>query len=420
MNCAALILAGSLIGLQDGAGKAGTAADRITLRDGSVVLGLVTSVTGGPRGRVELIVRRDWADKHLKARARRWERAIEAGTMLAARQRRERLQDWLRERAAVVPAADRIIAWIDRELKRLADPARFAHTPLMSVELSRGDVRNVLRQPRSSNRLLQLGWLCGLPDVETMPLGDLQEALEGRGFVVDGDQPPSLSGLLPPTPEPELQWLGRRAATELAIDPDLRFVRYQDMVLPDTENGQDFNGLNLTAALSEVAKLLDPGQGRADPLVASLKKVGERGRVGALVTRLEIAADLGQVTVETTLWVRAGGERWVPFGSRSSSARPDDLAPDAGQNLAGDPRVQAATSLVEALGLGTVTPEIKRRSLLVGAATRKALGTARTVLNQDLDALVLPVFEHPDEGPDQGRRPDKPPGPDTSHRSSRK
>ena len=32
-----------------------TAADRITLRDGSVVLGLVTSTTTGPRGSVEFL-----------------------------------------------------------------------------------------------------------------------------------------------------------------------------------------------------------------------------------------------------------------------------------------------------------------------------------------------------------------------------
>ena len=40
-----------------------TAADQITLNDGSVVKGLVTSAANGPRGSVEFLVRRAWAEK---------------------------------------------------------------------------------------------------------------------------------------------------------------------------------------------------------------------------------------------------------------------------------------------------------------------------------------------------------------------
>ena len=47
-----------------------SAADRITLRDGSVVLGVVNATTPGPRGSVEFLVRRDWAEKALKSRAK--------------------------------------------------------------------------------------------------------------------------------------------------------------------------------------------------------------------------------------------------------------------------------------------------------------------------------------------------------------
>ena len=125
MICGTLILAGSLMALQKPANKAApaTATERVTLRDGSVVLGLVTAVSTGPRGAVELLVRRDWAESHLKTWAGKWSRAIEAGSKLAARQRRERLGTWRGERAASAPADDRIVAWIDQELKRLDDPA---------------------------------------------------------------------------------------------------------------------------------------------------------------------------------------------------------------------------------------------------------------------------------------------------------
>ncbi len=101
MICGALILAGSLMALQKPAEKVGTAAasERLTLRDGSVVLGLVTAASNGPRGAVELVVERDWAERHLKTWATKWSRAIETGSKLAVRQRRERLAAWKRERA---------------------------------------------------------------------------------------------------------------------------------------------------------------------------------------------------------------------------------------------------------------------------------------------------------------------------------
>ena len=232
------------------------------LRDGSVALGLVTSVAAGPRGGLDLLVRRDWADKHVESWAKRWSRAIEQGTKLAVRQRRDRLRSWRRERAANAPADDRIIAWIDEELKRLDDPAPISSRTLMPVHLSRQRYTQPGPCSPASNRLLQLGWLCGLKDVETMPLDDLKDALEGRGFAAEGEHTPSLTGLLPLLPEPDLRWLARRAATELAVDPDLRFIRYQGMVLPDVKTGQPFGGLNLSTALSEITKLLDPRKGR--------------------------------------------------------------------------------------------------------------------------------------------------------------
>ena len=68
-----------------------------------------------------------------------------------------------------------------------------------------------------------------------MTFDELKNALESRGFDIDqaAQRPPAaLDRLLPPAPEPELSWLARRAATEIAVDPDLRFIRFQDTVFP--------------------------------------------------------------------------------------------------------------------------------------------------------------------------------------------
>ncbi len=237
-----------------------------------------------------------------------------------------------------------------------------------------------------------------------MPLDELKDALESRGFAAAGDQTPSLAGLLPLFPESDITWLGRRAATELAVDGDLRFIRFQNMILPDKKTGQALDGLNVASAIAEVAKLFDPEQGKEDPLVGVLKKVENQGKVGALITRLDIPADMSRTTIEATLWVRAGGARWVPFVTRSASIRPEDLPAEAGPNLAADPQVQSAFSLVEALGLGTIAPELKQRSLKMGATSEQALGIARAAITQDLNTLMLPIFVNPSGD----RRPTKP------------
>lgn len=420
MICSALLVAGGLVALQgftDRPAKptptvaaTATAADRVILRDGSTVLGLVLSVANGPRGGLEMLVRREWAEGHLKTWASRWDRNLQAGARLAARQRRERLLAWRRDRAPRVPADDRILGWIDRELKRLEDPARSAKTPIMPVHLSRSDVRSLNRQPPANQRLLQLGWLCGFPDVESMSVDDLKDAVENRGFSADGEQTPSLAGLLPLVPEPDTAWLARRAATELAVDPGLKFLRYQGMILPDVPAGQlqaqGLGNLNLAGALGEITRLLDPAQGQQDPLVATLKKIGDSGRVGALVTRLDIPADLARATVECTLWVRTGPLHWIPAATRSVSVRPDEIPAGEGQNLAADPQVKTAFSIVEMLGLGTIPPEVKNRTLRMGAATDKALGGTRAAINRDLNLLALPVLEpEPEREPNPNPKP---------------
>jgi hypothetical protein len=229
-----------------------------------------------------------------------------------------------------------------------------------------------------------------------MPLADLRDALEARGYDVDAaarNQPAAIDRLLPPLPEPEINWLARRTATELAIDPGLRFIRFQDTILPDGGPGQGLGGMGLSTAVSELKRLLDFDQGpKTDPLLDKLRTVAARGRTGAVVTRLEIQPDLSSVTVETSLWIR-DGQRWILFGSRTGSVRPDDLERDAGKNLAEDPQVKGAFQFVEMLGLGAIPAEVKDRSLRIGAATEKALGLARSAFNEELNNLALPVLE---------------------------
>lgn len=400
---AALILAGCLATAstaQDGNAPAvaagASAADRVVLRDGRVVLGLITSPEAGPRGGFDMLVRRDWAEAHVEDLAAKWARNAQSVARPAIAQRRERLKAWRRERAGFVPAGDPILSWIDGELTRLEDEKAAAETPLLSVRIARGDCRSVDRATKADGRLLALGWLCGLADVEEKPLGELQDALEARGYALVGEETPSIDRLAPIVQEPEARWLARRAATELSVDSDLRFVRYQGLLLPDVQAGQPLAAaeINPSAILSQINKLFDPGAPQGDPLAPELARIAARGRAGAAVTQLEIAPDLSRVVVEIALWVR-GPRGWSVYGTRAHAVRPDQVDPAVGQNIAGDPQVQAAFSLVDKFAPGAVTPEMRQRGLGVGAATSQALGAARSAFNHELDSLALPVLEPP-------------------------
>ena len=366
--------------------SANSAADSVTFKDGRVLLGQI--LDSDRRAPFLVLVRRAWAEANLPDRASTWAKAEAPLTKRAEAQRRERLQAWRRDRRPDPAGGDRITPWLDHELARMADPKAESKSALMVVKLGRAEVKAIDRKPRRANRMLRLGWLSNLPDVEAMPRDDLARGLDGRGFDPNATSPVAIDSLLPTQPETDAQWLVRRAATEVSNDPGGRLLRYQGLILPEPAAGEaPPAGASLAAALGSLKELL--GEAPVDPLPGKLRERAGQGRVGAVVTRLDLSPDFSTVAVETALWVRAGGDRWVPALVRSSTVRPDDLPANAGDGLADDPQVKAAFGVVEALGLGEVPADLKRRSLNMGAATRKALGQARGALDQELNSAAL-------------------------------
>ena len=369
-----------------------TAADVATFRDGSVVLGQV--LESPVRGTLVMLVRRDWAKKKKPEAVKQWQ-AAEAPTLRrAVTARKDRLNAWRQERAASAPANDPILAWIDREVERLSRPEIISESTLMVVKLNRAGMVSIIRRPKASTRMLRQGWLLGFPNVEEMPLEDLRDALEGRGFAPGQGNEVSIEKLLPLTIEPEPQWLARRAATEVANDPDLKFLQTQGLLMAEPAPGQPVSIDAAGSALKQLGQLLSDAQ-PTDPLADKLKEIAARGKSGASITRMEISPDLSSVRVEGVVMARDRLGRWMPVVTRGSMVQLDKLAVDAGKELEQDPQVANAFKLVESLGLGQVTDEMKQRSLKMGAATQKALGETRSALNEDLAQLAFPVGDLP-------------------------
>ncbi len=366
--------------------------DRVVLRDGREVLGLVTSTAAGPRVGFDMLVRRAWAEAHVPEHAARWARNAATMGRPAIAERRRRLEAWRGERARTAGDADRIVAWIDAELKRMDDPASL-DAPLLAVRIPRDGCRSAERGTDAGRRMLALGWLAGLPDVEDKSPAELRDALEGRGFDLEGGEIPPLDRLLPIVAEPEAKWLARCAATELAVETGRRFIRFNNLLLPDPTDGQPLGAkLDPSTILNDIGRLLDSTGGAVDPLVPALERTAAQGGTGAVVTALQIAPDLSRVAVEVALWVR-GPRGWVVYGSRNAVVRPEDVEPAAAAGIAQDPQVQSAFNIAESLGLGAVTAEMKERSLRIGAATSRALDLARSAFTQEMNTLAFPVLE---------------------------
>jgi hypothetical protein len=377
------------------AGSSDSAADVVTLKDGTRVLGQV--LNSSKQGKAVMLVRREWAEANLPGRAKAW-RAAEAPWMAEARRDRlRRLEAWRDERSGGLGAGagkDSVLQWIDAEVDRLKAAGNDRDLPpLMMAAIDRREVETIRARPAEQKRLLRQGWKAGFPDVETMPVQDLRGALEGRNFSTDDPAP--VDELLPLPIESDSAWLARRAATEVGQDEGLRFVRYQGLVLPEDMLKGGQAQLDASAVTNLLGSVLGGGAAPEDAVAAKLRTIGSKGKVGAILTTLEIAPDLSGVRIESTLLVRQGAEDWRAAARKSATMNVDQIPPGEGRALGDDPQVEAAFGLVEGLGLGEVPPEAKQASLLMGAATQRAIGEARTLLQEDLQRLALPVGWRP-------------------------
>ncbi|MDX2035469.1 MAG: hypothetical protein SFX72_02365 [Isosphaeraceae bacterium] len=369
-------------GSGDGPKQAAVAesGDLITLKDGRVLVGVV--LDGSVRTGIRLILRRDELQREAPELADRWAKIESARTAEARRLRRTRLEAWRVAR----PGDDRISRWIDDQL-RAEGPVRSAPPLLTVMTLRSTEIRSVSRAPSTRTLALQTAWAAGVRDPERLSFEELQAAVESRGFLLDGN-PVELSGLLPLEPETDVEWLGRRGATEIANDPGLRFIRFGSIVMPEPAAGAAPDPTALAGVFSDTVRRLVEDAPVQDPLLAALRSVEARGRVGAVVTETEVSHDGRSVRATCTLWLR-GRQGWFQGVRRVARTSSDDIPAGEGAQLEQDPRVASVFGMIDSIAPGAVAPEMKRKALAAGAATQRALSEARGRLERDLARLDL-------------------------------
>jgi hypothetical protein len=362
-----------------------TVADRIVLRDGKELLGQIdmsaTDATLAVTARRELVrsALPDWIGK--------WEDAEKSSTAAAELERRERLTVWRQERPAEGVPEDRITAWLDRELSKPS--GRVTPSTLMAIRLDRDEVRAVERRSDAAAQTLRGAWLLGLANPETANPAGLKDLIAGRSMSIEGDKPIAVDRLLPPAAEPFDHWLLRRAATEALYDDGLRFIAFGNTVLPEPVPGQPLDhGAGMALVEGTIRDVL--GVGGANPLPTRFREIASRGRVGAIVTKIEIAGDFGSASAESTLYFR-NGNGWQRALWRSHNLEVGAVPPIVVSMVAADPQVKAVMNLIDSIGAGFVSAEMKERGLAVGATVGGAVVLARTALVRSLAGLSFDI-----------------------------
>jgi len=343
-----------------------------------------------PRGRIPVAIRRDWVKANLPEKLPVWEASEARKTKRATEDRRRRLLAWRADRVATEKPDDPILTWITAELDRLNHLADHP-SPLILVELDRSTIRRLVRRDQDEQRMLRQSWIGSIADCETKPIADLKRLLEGRGFPQSDIDPASIDELLPVSVESENHWLARRAATEVKHDAGLKFVQHLGLLLPEDATAANVNLADVAGGA--IKALL--GEEQEDPLAAKARAIASRGKVGLVVTRLDLGGDLQAATVESTLFVRTGPDRWEPAIRRPATVRVDQIGDAQRQGIAADPQVQQVFKIFEGLGLGAAGGQLQQTGISVGAATRQALGQAQSALGTDLDSLALPIGDPP-------------------------
>ena len=365
--------------------EAKTVADRIVLRDGKELLGQVEESSNG--GMLMILARREMVRKALPNWAAKWEDAEKVANATAVQQRRERLAGWRRERPEVPAPADRITTWLDRELAQPDGPV--APSTLMAIRLERDDVSAVERRSDSAAQALRGAWVLGLANPETTPFSTLKDSIAGRGLILANDDPIAVDRLLPPFAQRADHWLLRRAATEVLYDDGLRFIGFGSNILPEPVPGQPLDpATGVTLVEGTIRDVL--GVGRPDSLHLRLGAVAARGRAGMILTRIVIAPDLLSASAESTLYFY-NGSNWDRALWRSQRLEVGTVPPVVVTMVAADPQVKAVMNLIDSIGAGFVSPEMKERGLVVATTVGGAVVLVRTALVRSLTGLAFDV-----------------------------
>lgn len=312
------------------------------------------------------------------------------------------LKQRLERELEVEPREPALTSLFERELERasraLEELAKQGDEPLtdrfMWLELKVKECALIQRAPPQSQRVAVWAWGEELVDVTSRDQKDLLRELSASG-IDPALSPPDLSKLLPPRSQSDDQWAARLALVRYTFGRGLDFQGSGDVYLRSGNGDQPVRLAPLiekmmSGSIETLLKKLDPGAFAAsDPAAAAkwfevvVPRVEEEKRTEFRITRLEQDPTAQAATVETALVARLPSRGWQIVWSTKQSVRTSEVTAQAEQQIAADPQVKSALSLLSALG-ANAEQEVKK-AIRFGAATMAAQKTVESQFFQFRD-----------------------------------
>lgn len=281
------------------------------------------------------------------------------------------------------------------ELRTSADQP--LSTRFMWLELTAQEYSNVKRATPDAQRVAVWAWSEELQDVTTRDRADLLRELAGMN--IDATlSPPDLSKQLAPRVQSDDEWAARLALVRYTLGRGLDFQGSAGVYLPAGDRAGAVAIAPLIEAmmsgnLESLLKELDPGsandtsgQAQRDWFSELIPRVEAQQRSEFRVTRLDPDPTGLTATVETALIAKLPSQGWHIVWSTKHTVRASEVSAEAERQIAEDPQVKTALSLLSALGAGA-EGEVKK-AIRFGAATTAAQKTVESQFAQFRDRYV--------------------------------
>lgn len=384
----------------------GLAVDVVTLKNGRTFRGAVLQKQSD--GALTLIVSRTWMRKANSQQCDELEAENRETQLQAWKQARDRLTELL----AATPADQLRRSFflkqeLDRIEQRLAAP-RTMEPEFLWVELAAAQMAKLSAAPPERQALAVRAWSEQLADVETRDAASLLVELKAKKISLEA-APPDLSHRLPARLQDECEWAARVAVIDYAYCDAVDFQGTSETLLR-TGSGQQpdltavFQQLMQQQLNSTLADLLGDGK-KVGPaankdeawLKPAIQQTRDAGANGFRVTRLQLAVEQMQVTVETRFVARMPDDHWQTVWMASESADGTRPRPQDEARIENDPQVQKTLGALKATGIAA--DAAVKQALRVGAATMAAQQAAdkqffafreRYIFHIDTPKLFLP------------------------------
>ena len=362
------------------AGLTKLGVDVVVLKDGPRLRGAI--LNRDKKGTITMAVSRTWLKEF---HSELYEQRIK-DEAVAQRQcyveLRDRIRDWLKQRADDKDLAFFLNSELERVEKILADK-RDVKTPpelqFLFVEIPATRIRRYFVQPTARKQVVLVAWQERLSNPENKTVDELRRELQKRDIDPRKVQV-ELSDRLPLRAQNEREWAARKAVVEYQFRKRFDFQGTGDFVV---RTGQAAKAPNLNQLVGQMlggklsqdlAKLLGaPTAAKAKTPTwfdVVTKSADRDGVPGVRVTRLDQNLLAKRVSVEVRFLARMPDGKWETIWKSTETSDASEPRPDLEKRIAKDPQVRQALDVIKALGIGA--EQNIRLALRFGAATMEA------------------------------------------------